>query len=201
MTNIFPQPCDDGVIRAPRTVVPCARVSEPWILAATILGSSMVFIVYDSSGGRQLLADVFPRHGRARNWDGSECGAAHHDGDERGAGKACRRRLGREQSRVTHRRASGNRAFGDRGGALVQRELDRRLAALPLSAEVRREFDAQRVKLVGAELPSRADQRSRLALKQAVDESFVFSFRLVMLVALCLALAGAFRAFIMIENH
>lgn len=81
------------------------------------------------------------------------------------------------------------------------RELDRRLAALPLSAEVRREFDAQRVKLVGAELPSRADQRSRLALKQAVDESFVFSFRLVMLVALCLALAGAFRAFIMIENH
>ena len=81
------------------------------------------------------------------------------------------------------------------------RELDRRLAALPLSAEVRREFDAQRVKLAGAELPSRADQRSRLALKQAIDESFVFSFRLVMLAALCLALAGAFLAFIMIENH
>ena len=44
MVNFFPQPCDEGVIRAPQTVVPCARVAEPWILAATILGSSMAFI-------------------------------------------------------------------------------------------------------------------------------------------------------------
>src|SRR4029434_7538607 len=44
MANIFLQPCDEGVIRARQTVVPCARVSEPWILAATILGSSMAFI-------------------------------------------------------------------------------------------------------------------------------------------------------------
>ena len=44
MGNFFPPPCDEGVIRAPPTVVPCARVSEPWILAATILGSSMAFI-------------------------------------------------------------------------------------------------------------------------------------------------------------
>src|SRR4029453_17351569 len=44
MANIFPQPCDEGVIRAGQTVVPCAPASEPWILAATILGSSMVFI-------------------------------------------------------------------------------------------------------------------------------------------------------------
>src|SRR5947199_7305573 len=44
MANIFPQPCDEGVIRARPTVVPCARVSEPWIVAATIFGSSMVFI-------------------------------------------------------------------------------------------------------------------------------------------------------------
>ena len=44
MANIFPQPCDEGVIRARRTVVPCPAVSEPWILAATILGSSMAFI-------------------------------------------------------------------------------------------------------------------------------------------------------------
>src|SRR5437870_5721390 len=44
MANIFIQPCDEGVIRARPTGVPCARVSEPWILAATILGSSMAFI-------------------------------------------------------------------------------------------------------------------------------------------------------------
>src|SRR5262252_10251344 len=44
MVNTFPQPCDEAVIRAPRTFVPCPRVSEPWILTATILGSSMAFI-------------------------------------------------------------------------------------------------------------------------------------------------------------
>ena len=44
MANVFPQPCDEGVMRARQFVVPCARMSEPWILAATILGSSIVFI-------------------------------------------------------------------------------------------------------------------------------------------------------------
>ena len=44
MTNIFRPPCDEGVIRARAIAVPCASESEPWIMAATILGSSMVFI-------------------------------------------------------------------------------------------------------------------------------------------------------------
>jgi MFS family permease len=44
MANAFPQPCDEGVIRAWPVDVLCAPVSEPWILAATILGSSMAFI-------------------------------------------------------------------------------------------------------------------------------------------------------------
>ena len=61
------------------------------------------------------------------------------------------------------------------------RELDRRLAPMDLSPEVRRVIDAQRVKLAGAELSSSADAGPRLALKQAIDESFVFGFRLVML--------------------
>jgi EmrB/QacA subfamily drug resistance transporter len=37
-------PCDEGVIRAGTADAPCARGAEPWILAATILGSSMAFI-------------------------------------------------------------------------------------------------------------------------------------------------------------
>lgn len=44
MANIFRQPCDEGVIRSRPIEVPCAAGSKPWILAATILGSSMVFI-------------------------------------------------------------------------------------------------------------------------------------------------------------
>ena len=54
---------------------------------------------------------------------------------------------------------------------------------MKLSPEVRRVIDAQRIKLAGAELPSRAEERPRLVLKQAVDESFVFGFRVVKLTA------------------
>src|ERR1700716_3277693 len=38
------QPCDEGVIKSKTAAAPCPKASEPWILAATILGSSMVFI-------------------------------------------------------------------------------------------------------------------------------------------------------------
>jgi EmrB/QacA subfamily drug resistance transporter len=79
------------------------------------------------------------------------------------------------------------------------RELDRRLAPMELSPEVRRFIDAERVKLAGAELSFSAEERSRFALKQAIDESFVFGFRLVMLTSLCLALASAVVASRMIE--
>src|SRR6266480_8070010 len=44
MTNFVQSPCDQAVIRAGVTAVPCAKSSAPWILAATILGSSMAFI-------------------------------------------------------------------------------------------------------------------------------------------------------------
>src|SRR5881227_2381469 len=44
MANLVQSPCDQAVIRAGATAVPCAKSSAPWILAATILGSSMAFI-------------------------------------------------------------------------------------------------------------------------------------------------------------
>ncbi|MGH9840727.1 MAG: MFS transporter [Blastocatellia bacterium] len=45
MTGILKQPCDEGVILAsPRAAVPCRQAAKPWILAATILASSMAFI-------------------------------------------------------------------------------------------------------------------------------------------------------------
>jgi EmrB/QacA subfamily drug resistance transporter len=80
------------------------------------------------------------------------------------------------------------------------RELDRRLARMDTTPEVRRLTDEQRVRLTGAELPSSVDERTRLALKQAINESFVFGFRLVMMTAAGLALASSIVAFTMIEN-
>jgi EmrB/QacA subfamily drug resistance transporter len=44
MSNIVKPPCDEGVIRAKPCLEPCASPLKPWILTATILGSSMVFI-------------------------------------------------------------------------------------------------------------------------------------------------------------
>ena len=38
------QPCDEGVIRGKASSKPCAKTSRRWILAATILASTMVFI-------------------------------------------------------------------------------------------------------------------------------------------------------------
>src|SRR5258705_5638448 len=38
------QPCDEGIMKSKAAAEPCPKASELWILAATILGSSMAFI-------------------------------------------------------------------------------------------------------------------------------------------------------------
>jgi EmrB/QacA subfamily drug resistance transporter len=79
-------------------------------------------------------------------------------------------------------------------------ELDRRLARMDIVPEARLWIDEQRVRLAGAELASNIDARTRVALKQAINESFVFGFRVVMLTAVGLALVSALVAFTMIQN-
>src|SRR5213593_4114052 len=44
MATFVQQPCDEVLIHSKAAVAPCARTSGPWVLAATILGSSMAFI-------------------------------------------------------------------------------------------------------------------------------------------------------------
>src|SRR5437762_3862311 len=44
MATFVQPPCDEAVIRSGAAAAPCAPASGPWILAATILGSSMAFI-------------------------------------------------------------------------------------------------------------------------------------------------------------
>src|ERR1700732_1839900 len=44
MINLGRTPCDEGVIRAAAATPGCADRAKPWVLAATILGSSMAFI-------------------------------------------------------------------------------------------------------------------------------------------------------------
>ena len=44
MAGIIRQPCDEGVIRSSKARSVCTLKAGPWVLAATILGSSMAFI-------------------------------------------------------------------------------------------------------------------------------------------------------------
>ena len=44
MANIIKEPCDDGVIKAIPESACCTPAAAPWILAATIIGSSLVFM-------------------------------------------------------------------------------------------------------------------------------------------------------------
>ena len=44
MSSVVRTPCDEAVARSTAAEVPCAPGAEPWILAATILASSLVFV-------------------------------------------------------------------------------------------------------------------------------------------------------------
>src|SRR6202167_3294618 len=44
MASLMKPPCDEGVVRSLSAEVPCAALARRWILAATILGSSMAYI-------------------------------------------------------------------------------------------------------------------------------------------------------------
>jgi hypothetical protein len=79
-------------------------------------------------------------------------------------------------------------------------QLDRRLSPLPLAPEVRRQLDEQRAKLAAAEVPAGADAATKAAVEQALDESFVAGFRLVMFIGAGLALLSALSSWLMIEG-
>jgi len=44
LSTITKAPCDEAIIRAGRAESPCSKRAAPWVLAATILGSSITFI-------------------------------------------------------------------------------------------------------------------------------------------------------------
>jgi EmrB/QacA subfamily drug resistance transporter len=79
--------------------------------------------------------------------------------------------------------------------------LDRRLAALEISSEVKQALDDQRVKLAGAEVPLNLSTEMRETLKQSIDNSFVAGFRRVMIVVVALALLSSLSACLLIEGN
>jgi hypothetical protein len=70
------------------------------------------------------------------------------------------------------------------------------LTEMQVSPDIRLALKAEVPKLAEAQLPSQVQGKQRLVLKRAVEESFVRSFQLAMLVSACLALASALCAWL-----
>jgi hypothetical protein len=72
--------------------------------------------------------------------------------------------------------------------------LDARMESMNIAPALRQVMDEQVPRLAETAAPRDADAATRLALKTAIDESFVRSFRLVMLTASGLAVASGLCA-------
>ncbi len=79
--------------------------------------------------------------------------------------------------------------------------LDQRLVGLEIPHQVLKLLDQERIKLAGAEVPAGVSNQVRTILSQAIAESFVDSFRLLMFIAVGLALLSAIVAFLTIKKR
>lgn len=79
-------------------------------------------------------------------------------------------------------------------------QLDRHLSSLSLTAAVGHSLDGQRTKLAAAQVPATLELATQQALKGAINESFVSGFRVVMVIAVGLALLSAASAWLLIAG-
>src|SRR5438874_2196036 len=79
--------------------------------------------------------------------------------------------------------------------------LDRRLNAIAIPAEARQQVNVDRIKLAAMQIPSGINEEMRTALRQTINECFVFGFRRVMLVGTALALASSLASALIIRRQ
>jgi MFS family permease len=78
--------------------------------------------------------------------------------------------------------------------------LDQRLSDWNLPPSAWQSLRAQRNKLAGASLPEELDQMTQQLIGQAIGESFVHAFRLIMAIGATLALTSAIVAWLLIDT-
>jgi EmrB/QacA subfamily drug resistance transporter len=78
--------------------------------------------------------------------------------------------------------------------------LSSHLATLHLPSDVQQQIEVQQTKLAGIDIPTNVSSEVHASIEQAIDESFVSSFRLVVLICAALALISAFSAWLLIEG-
>lgn len=101
-------------------------------------------------------------------------------------------------------RVAGVLAVAVFGAVMVQAfgsHLQQSLASLNLPANIRHNLQSNTVKLGALAVPSNLDARLAAGIRNAVAQSFVFGFRLIMLLCSGLALASAAVAFVMIPAN
>ncbi len=99
-------------------------------------------------------------------------------------------------------RAAGLLAIAVFGIVMLQsfdRRLDLRLAGIKLTSPARDVLSSQRDKLAGAELPEELNLGARAMVRQAIEESFVGGFRVVMGLGALLAVGSAVSAALLIK--
>jgi EmrB/QacA subfamily drug resistance transporter len=69
--------------------------------------------------------------------------------------------------------------------------LDHDLARLPLQPDVKKNLESNYIKLAALEIPATVDSSASAEIKASIDQAFVYSFRLVMLISAGLAVASA----------
>lgn len=84
---------------------------------------------------------------------------------------------------------------------VFNRSLDRRLAAIGLSTAVQQSLNDQRINLAAAAIPREIAPALREILREAINESFVDGFRMVMLAGAVLAIAGGTTSLLLVSKR
>lgn len=80
------------------------------------------------------------------------------------------------------------------------RSLDFELSSLELQEETRQSIDDQRIKILLIDIPEDIAAETKSDLKNAIEQSFLASFRLMMMISAGLVLIGTFVAWVTIER-
>jgi EmrB/QacA subfamily drug resistance transporter len=84
--------------------------------------------------------------------------------------------------------------------AIFSVNLDSQVGTLPISPGIRALLVAQQSKLVGIAIPNDLSSSAQAAVQQVINQSFVSSFRVIMLIATAMALISALSSFLLIEG-
>jgi hypothetical protein len=101
-------------------------------------------------------------------------------------------------------RTAGLLAIAVSGVVMLQAfgvSLDHRLEQIQIGVEVRQSIAAQRVRLAAVQLPPALDTRVRQEVKNAVADSFIAGFRLVMAASAALAVLAAINSWLFIGRR